>query len=84
MKHVGLSGLDALDDVLSALRAFPQLKEKKRGIFYRKSIAFLHFHEDPSGLYADVKNGEDFEQVPVSTPQQRQALLKCVGRLLSR
>ena len=49
MRHAGSDALDALEVVLGALRAHPELKEKKRGIFYRKSVAFLHFHEDKAG-----------------------------------
>ena len=29
--------------------------EKKRGVFYFKSRAFLHFHEDPKGMFADIR-----------------------------
>ena len=41
----------------------PGLVEKRPGIFYRKSKAFLHFHEDSSGVHADVRFGVEFERV---------------------
>jgi hypothetical protein len=36
-------------------------------VFYRGSRAFLHFHEDPAGLFADVRtaDGSDFERLKV-------------------
>jgi hypothetical protein len=55
--------------------------EKKRGIFYRKSAAFLHFHEDPSGLHADVRRGEDFDRYRVETGSERSTLLKLIRSL---
>jgi hypothetical protein len=82
MKHASPAALDSLEDLLAALRQLPALTEKKRGIFYRKSIAFLHFHEDPTGLFADVKAGNGFQRLPVTTAKQRQALLKRVDALL--
>jgi hypothetical protein len=57
------------------LRALPGLVEKKRGVFYCRSKAFLHFHEDPSGLYADVKLAGDFERFRVETDAERDVLL---------
>ena len=64
MKHAGPAALDQLETILARLRDTPGLIEKKRGVFYVKSRAFLHFHEDPSGLYADIRNAAgDFDRV---------------------
>jgi hypothetical protein len=57
------------------------LVEKKPGVFYRKSKAFLHFHEDPSGLYVDVRVGDEFERRRVETAKERGAFLALVRRL---
>jgi hypothetical protein len=78
MKHVSSHGLDDLDDVLRQLRAVDGLTEKKRGVFYRGSRAFLHFHEDPSGLYADVRLDAEFERVRVTTKAERRRLISLV------
>lgn len=78
MRHVTAAGLDELDDVVSELRGVDGLKEKSRGVFYRGSRAFLHFHEDPSGLYADVRLGADFERMRVTTKAERKRLLSVV------
>lgn len=79
MRHVSAAGLDELDDVLVELRRVDGLKEKKRGVFYRGSRAFLHFHEDPTGLYADVRlDADDFERMRVTTKAEQKRLLSVV------
>ena len=75
MRHATSNALDKLEPLLVELRFVPGLVEKSRGVFYRKSKAFLHFHEDPSGLHADVRFGEDFERMRVETDAERDALL---------
>ncbi|WP_421931543.1 hypothetical protein [Phenylobacterium sp.] len=68
MKHAGETALDQLEPLLARVRALPGLTEKKRGVFYLKSRAFLHFHEDPKGLFADVRDesGQDFDRFDVT------------------
>ena len=77
MRHARDQDMDRLEDQLAQLRTLPGLVEKKRGIFYRKSRAFLHFHEDPKGLFADIggpPNGE-FERIDVTEPAGRAQLM---------
>jgi hypothetical protein len=81
MKHAGTAALDALADLLEEIRAYPGLREPKRGIFYRRSSAFLHFHEDPSGLFVDVKIRDTFRRFSVNTVAQRHALLRRIAQL---
>jgi len=84
MKHAGATTLAELSTLLEQLRAVPGLAERKPGIFYRGSRAFLHFHEDPAGIFADAKiNGREFERVDVTTTGQRQALIRAVRSALS-
>ncbi|WP_051695351.1 hypothetical protein [Caulobacter sp. UNC358MFTsu5.1] len=67
MKHAGPQALDRLEPLIAQIRALPGLVEKQRGTFYRKSRAFLHFHEDPKGLFADIRlEGDDFERIDVT------------------
>ena len=70
MKHAGATALDQLEPLIERVRAIPALKEKSRGVFYLKSRAFLHFHEDPKGLFADIRtvDGKDFERFQVNEP----------------
>jgi hypothetical protein len=77
MRHAGPAALDALEPLLSELRALPGLKEKTRGAFYAKGRAFLHFHEDPKGLFADIRDadGADFERMEVTAVTDRTRLL---------
>ena len=82
MKHAGPVALDSIEDMLALLRTRPQLREKKRGTFYRKSSAFLHFHEDPAGLFADLKLEAAFERFPVNMPEDRETLLAVVASAL--
>jgi hypothetical protein len=82
MKHAGSQALDRLEPLLAAIRRCDGLREKARGVFYLKSRAFLHFHEDPTGLYADVRaaDGVDFDRLRVVEPDEREALLVRVIR----
>jgi len=77
MKHAGPASLVILDKLLESLRDIPGMVEKRPGVFYRKSRACLHFHEDPSGMFADVRfAGEDFERLPVNSAQEQDALVE--------
>lgn len=77
MKHAGLETLAVLEPLLAQLRAaLPGVVERKPGAFYRKSQAFLHFHEDPAGLFADLKQADGWQRWPVNTMTERQALVK--------
>jgi hypothetical protein len=79
VRHATPDDLVELGDLLTDLRALDGLVEKRPGVFYRRSRAFLHFHADPAGLFADVRfAGDDFERRPVHTPAQRDALLRDV------
>lgn len=76
MRHARAEALDELEPLLERLRAIPGLVEKTRGVFYVRSRAFLHFHEDPSGMHADVRLGPDFRRYRVETAAERDALLR--------
>lgn len=84
MKHAGDRDLDRIEDVLAAIRKVGGVKERKRGIFYRGSVAFLHFHVDPAGLFADLKVGGGWRRLRVDTAAGRRSLLSRVGRELGR
>jgi hypothetical protein len=83
VKHAGAGALDALEPVLKQLRAIDGLKEKSRGTFYRKSQAFLHFHEDPAGFFADLKKDGDFVRFPVNNRAEIAALIREAISLLA-
>lgn len=71
--------------MLRKVREHGSLVERTPGSFYRKSKAYLHFHEDPSGIYADVKlNLLEFTRVRASTPQEQAHLLSLISESLKR
>ena len=77
MKHAGPEALDRLEPLIEQIRAIGVFKEKSRGCFYLRSKAFLHFHEDPTGLFADVRavDGKDFERMQVDDAAGAAALV---------
>ncbi|MBI3464843.1 MAG: hypothetical protein HY000_17580 [Planctomycetes bacterium] len=54
-------------------------------VFYLKSKPFLHFYDDPSGLFADVKLGRQrgFDRHRVATKKEQLALLELIDQHLS-
>jgi hypothetical protein len=83
MKHAGQTALDALEPLLAQLRALGEMREKSRGVFYLRAQAFLHFHEDSTGLYADLRAGDGFERFKVDTSMEQRALVDAVRRRLT-
>jgi hypothetical protein len=83
VKHADGEALDRLDPLLAELRTVPGLTEKKRGVFYRGSRAFVHFHVDPAGLFADVRLSGEFERVEVTLATQQRALLRRIRHALA-
>jgi hypothetical protein len=75
VRHASSDALDGLEPLLAELRGVPGLVERKRGVFYWRSKAFLHFHEDVSGFHADVRLDHDFERFRVQTADEQRALL---------
>lgn len=83
MKHAGQDSLARLALLLDRLRALGALTERKPGTFYLRSSAFLHFHEDPAGLFADLKaDGQAFTRLPVNSAVEQEALLALAARSL--
>ncbi len=81
MKHAGAETLKALEVVLNQIRQIPGLIEKKPGVFYRKSGAYLHFHEDAAGIFADVKlDRATSTRLAVNTSKQQAILLTAVRK----
>lgn len=80
MRHAGPAAIRTLEPMLSDLRTLDGLIEKKPGVFYRRGKAFLHFHEDPDGLFADVRlaGDGDFERFRVSTATERKRFVALV------
>ena len=84
MKHVGKDAPPILKPVLDALRERDALDEKSPASFYLRSKAFVHFHEDAAGLFADLKEDlVSFTRYRVTTATEQRAFLARVDRCLS-
>jgi len=83
MKHATGDALDRLEPLLQRLRQFAALKEKSRGAFYLKSKSQLHFHEDPKGLFADLRVADAWTRFPVNTKAEQALLLKTIDDILA-
>jgi len=84
MKHASATALHRLAPLLERLRSVPGLVERKPGTFYYRSGAFLHFHEDPAGLFADAKlDLKTFGRHCVNTRAEQAALLSSVVAALA-
>jgi hypothetical protein len=76
VRHATSIALDGLEPLLAELRRVEDLTERKRGIFYHRSAAFLHFHEDPAGFFADVRLGPAWARLPATTRAEQRALVR--------
>ena len=83
MKHAGPTTLARISPLLEELRSRPVLREMRPGVFYLKSRAFLHFHDDPSGVFADVRLAGDFVRMAVTSRSQQAGLLEKIDSCLS-
>lgn len=55
MAHTKPEQLIDLQQELEALRALENVREKSKGVFYYKSLPFLHFHDKDGARWADLK-----------------------------
>ena len=78
MKHAGAAALDGIEPLLGSIRAAGVLREKSRGIFYLKTRAYLHFHEDPAGMFVDIRasDGKDFDRLKLDPAAEREILAR--------
>jgi hypothetical protein len=77
MRHARNGDLEQIESLIARLRGITGLTEKTRGVFYLKSKAFLHFHQDPKGMFADVRtaDGTDFERFQVDAVEDQDFLV---------
>ena len=83
MKHATATALQQIADMIARIQMREELQEKRPGVFYRKSKALLHFHEDPAGIFADLRTGDAFERLPVNTETERSRLLSQIDKILA-
>ncbi len=84
MKHASKNTIQRLAPFLEQVRRLPSLKEKKPGVYYLRSKAFMHFHEEGVEIYADVRLTQPgFDRFHCSTKQQQQELLRLIAKALA-
>ena len=83
MRHARPQDLDRIDALLARLRTIDGMREKKLGVFFVGSKSFLHFHEDPAGMFADLAVGAAFERFRVTTAAEQEAFVEAVREALA-
>ena len=67
MSHCKPEQLSDVEIVLDEIKKFDVIKEKKKGVFYLKSKAFLHFHVKENKRWADARCGKSWGE-PIILP----------------
>ena len=80
MKH---STLECIEPILKVLRAHPALSETRSATFHLEGRDFLHFQDEPEGIFADVRLASGFVRMPVSTLSEQSELIDRIDRKLS-
>jgi hypothetical protein len=84
MKHASGAALGNLTSLLNSLRELDGIRDRSPGVFYRGAAAFLHFHEDTAGLFADVRGQSGWKRLPVNSPAEHEACLRHARSALTR
>ena len=83
MKHATAEDLIPIAGLLDKIRREKRIEEPKSGIFYFRGKAFLHFHVDPCGLFADLRGTHDWERLAVNDRHGQALLLAKMSQRLS-
>ncbi|HTG61575.1 MAG TPA: hypothetical protein VMG63_19465 [Terriglobia bacterium] len=83
MKHATAEDLIPIAGLLDKIRREKRISERTFGIFYFRGKAFLHFHRDPRGLFADLRGPDDWERLTVNGRRGQALLLTKMSQLLS-
>lgn len=81
MGHTKPELIADLKKELDSIRELEGIKEKSFGVFYFKSIPFLHFHNKEGQRWADVKTPRGYKRVdnaPDANGTTRKNFLKAV------
>lgn len=77
------STLETLAPLLDVLRSYSMLEEVRPTAFYLNNKDFIHFHEGPEGVYADVLLNNGRVSMPASNPQEQTELFARIEKKLS-
>ncbi|MGH7050050.1 MAG: hypothetical protein ACREFS_08995 [Acetobacteraceae bacterium] len=84
MEHAGDAELAALEDLMAAIRRRHGVHDRRRGYFYRKGRALVHFHQDPTGLFADLHDGPEWRRLRVSEPEEQRHFLAALDEAITK
>lgn len=70
MKHASPDTIQSISKYLNNIRNIQTLKEKKEGIFYKGTLAFIHFHEDNNKIFADLKINKEWQRFSVNNDNE--------------
>ena len=65
MGHTKPENLADLAQELDAIRELEGIKQRSAGVFYYRSSAFLHFHDQDGRRWADVKTPRGYQEVAI-------------------
>jgi hypothetical protein len=74
--------LDRIAPLLGVLRAHPALVEVRPTEFQLHGREFLHFHDEPDGVVADVRLAEGRMSMPVSSRSEQAEFLERIDDTL--
>lgn len=77
------AGLDEIAPLLDVLRANPALREIRPTAFYLDGRNFVHFHDEPGGVVADVRLTRSIVRLRVSSASEQAELLERIDECLS-
>jgi hypothetical protein len=80
---MNLTTLDRIAPLLEVLRTHPALRELRPTVFQLNDRDFLHFHDEPEGIFADVRLKSGFVRLPVSSHSEQLELLERIDHSLS-
>jgi hypothetical protein len=75
--------LELIAPLLEDLRRHPALHEVRPTQFHVNGRDFLHFHDAPDGVFADVRLAKGFRRLPVTSRSEQSELLGLIDDLLS-
>ena len=63
--------IEALSILLNFLRSYEILNEVKPTYFHLNGKGFIHFHDEPDGLWADIFLSRRVKRMPANTASEQ-------------
>jgi hypothetical protein len=82
-RSMKITTLDCIEPLLEVLRGYSALTEVRPTAFHLDGRDFIHFHELPEGIFADVRLSKGQVRMSVSTQPEQTELLERIEDTLS-